>query len=490
MVETSAAYKELLLKLQEISHLENAVSALSYDRMVFMPESAAAARGSQMSILAKIIHEKATDPQLEKLLEQANRDLNTDDDEQKEKDDARILLRLAREEYDKKTRIPPALEAKRAELSSTAYAAWVKAKQQNDFQLFASYLKECFDVAQQTAKYLRGNVDENKDDRSLYTVLLNEYERGMPVQRIDEIFDMIEKVLVLLLQKVLKASSTSQIDPTPLTSVAGFSLDVDRQKTLTQKIVTALGYDASRGRIDVSVHPFTSSVGGRHDVRITSRYNDREWYSGLAGAIHECGHAMYEQNLGNSNTVLDQYLSMGCHESQSLFWERHVGMSYPFACYLLPIVSDILGIKENAAAATTPLTAMDIYRAVNQVQPGLIRVDADELTYPLHVLLRYRIERELLSEDDDTSSSSLTVDQVPNRWNQAMKEMLGVDVPSDAQGCLQDVHWASLAIGYFPTYLIGSSVRIPVFKTRGMYVLSLYSPFCTHFLLLEFHPFV
>jgi carboxypeptidase Taq len=462
MMENSAAYKELVGKLKEISHLENAVSVLSYDRMVFMPESAAVARGSQMSILAKIIHEKATDPQLEKLLEQANRDMNADKNDSKEiRDDAHILLRLAREEYDKKTRIPPALEAKRAELSSTAYAAWVKAKQENDFQLFAPYLKECFDVAQQTAVYLRGN-DDDKKDRSLYTVLLNEYERGMPVQRIDEIFDTIEKALVPLLQKVLKAAAASQVDPNPLTSVAGFSLDIDRQKRLTEKIVMTLGYDTSRGRIDVSVHPFTSSVGGRHDVRITSRYNDREWYSGLAGAIHECGHAMYEQNLGNSNTVLDQYLSMGCHESQSLFWERHVGMSYPFACYLLPIVSDILGSKDNDDAATTPFTAMDIYRAVNQVQPGLIRVDADELTYPLHVLLRYRVERELLSEDDNGGNqASLTVDQVPNRWNQAMKDMLGVDVPSDAQGCLQDVHWASLAIGYFPTYLIGSSVRIP-----------------------------
>jgi carboxypeptidase Taq len=191
----------------------------------------------------------------------------------------------------------------------------------------------------------------------------------------------------------------------------------------------------------VSVHPFTTSFGSA-DVRITSRFSDKEWYQGLAGTIHEGGHAMYEQNLGSSGLEIDEFLSMGTHESQSLFWERHVGLSRPFWNYATPLLQKAFG--------EFSFSSEEVYGAVNAVTPSLIRVEADELTYPLHVILRYQLER-------DVVEGRLDVSDIPQRWKDSMKELLNVDVPNDTNGCLQDVHWSGLAIGYFPTYLIGSA---------------------------------
>eukprot|EP00928_Gymnodinium_smaydae_P062914 TRINITY_DN46644_c0_g1_i1.p1 TRINITY_DN46644_c0_g1~~TRINITY_DN46644_c0_g1_i1.p1 ORF type:complete len:314 (-),score=46.81 TRINITY_DN46644_c0_g1_i1:152-994(-) len=202
-----------------------------------------------------------------------------------------------------------------------------------------------------------------------------------------------------------------------------------------------MGFDIERGRLDVSVHPFTLASSPA-DVRITSRFREDEWYQGLAGTMHEAGHAIYEQNLGSSGLSIDSFLSMGTHESQSLFWERHVGLSRPFWEYAAPLLREEFGGDFTHGAE-------DLYGAVNLVSRGLIRVEADELTYPLHVTLRYDIERDVVER-------RLDVRDIPKRWNDDMAVLLGVDVPDDARGCLQDVHWSGLAFGYFPTYLIGA----------------------------------
>ena len=188
------------------------------------------------------------------------------------------------------------------------------------------------------------------------------------------------------------------------------------------------------------MHPFSSGIS-KHDVRITSRFREDEWYQGLAGSMHEAGHAMYEQNVGDSGLPIDSALSMGMHESQSLFWERHVGLSKPFWRYAAPLVQEHLGMNSSP---------QELYAAVNAAKRSLIRVEADELTYPLHVILRYNIERDFVE-------GRLDVKDIPKRWNEGMSSSLKIDVPSDAQGCLQDVHWSMLAYGYFPTYLIGAA---------------------------------
>uniref|UniRef100_A0A8J9X971 Carboxypeptidase n=1 Tax=Phaeodactylum tricornutum TaxID=2850 RepID=A0A8J9X971_PHATR len=436
---TADTYDQLVSRLQTIAHLGQSQAVLSYDQMVFMPSSAASAsaRGAQLSALATVVHEKATDPAMNGILQT----LESVEHQNALTDEQRKLVALARREYDQKTCIPPALEQKKAELSSSAYAAWTKARADNDFAAFAPVLKECFDVASQVAQATltgvagAGRSVKADDPNAKYTQMLDEFERGMGPERIDAIFDEIETQLVPLLQRVLNASHQ------PSTDCLHGNFAIASQEALSKSIVTtAMGFNVEKGRIDVSVHPFTTSFSPA-DVRITSRFSDTEWYQGLAGSMHEAGHALYEQNLPDTSLPIDTALSMGCHESQSLFWERHVGLSKAFWKYATPL------LKEHLRVDVTP---EEVYAAVNVVAPTLIRVEADELTYPLHVILRYRIERQVVQ-------GTLAVEDIPSAWNAAMKELLDVDVPSDTMGCLQDVHWSAGAIGYFPTYLIGSA---------------------------------
>jgi len=240
--------------------------------MVSMPAAASAARGAQMSALAGLIHEKNTDPNLVETLARAEQDLQEYGIAGTFLKDENHVMRLAREEMDKKQKISAELEAKRASLSASAYAVWVEARKNNDYESFRPVLQDCFDTAKQTAEAIRGE-DTSKD---VYTVILDEFERGMPAERIDEIFDEIQEKLVPLLKRVLESQTPPSAD-----CLKG-SFDLEGQKKLSQEIVTALGFDESRGRIDVSVHPFTTSFSPA-DVRITSRFSDKEWYQGLAG---------------------------------------------------------------------------------------------------------------------------------------------------------------------------------------------------------------
>lgn len=425
-VETSPSYKTLLKKLETITHLGRAQSVLNYDQLVFMPKEASPERGAQLSALAAVLHEKTTDPELKALIEAATKELNDSDT------DAMRLLELEQKSFEENERISADLAAKSASLGSSAYSAWVEAKTANDFDSFAPVLKDCFETAMELAKAKRGDKDI-----SLYTQMLDEYEIGMSQTRIDEIFGEIQTALVPLIQKVLTSNDK------PSTAPLNGKFEIDTQKRMCEEIVTKMGYDLQKGRIDVSVHPFTSSFSPK-DVRITSRYREDEWYQGLAAMVHESGHAMYEQSMGTSATSIDSALSMGTHESQSLFWERHVGLGRPFWKWATPT------LKERFPEKFGDCSPEEIYGAVNSVSQGLIRVEADELTYPLHVILRYGIEKDVIG-------GTLEVKDIPERWNQDMKKMLDVDVPDDAQGCLQDIHWASLAFGYFPTYLIGSA---------------------------------
>lgn len=273
--DTSESYRELLGRLQQIKSLEQASAVLHYDQMVSMPAAASVARGAQMGALAALIHEKNTDPRLGELLTKAEADLKAYDGPDQQ--DEQHVIRLAREELTKKQKIPPELEAKRASLSASAYAAWVTARKNNDFAAFQPVLQDCFDTAKETAEAIRG-----EEDKDVYTVLLDEFERGMPAERIDEIFDAIQEKLVPLLKRVLESENP------PSSDCLKGTFDVEGQKNLSREIVTSLGFDETHGRIDVSVHPFTTSFSPS-DVRITSRFSDKEWYQGLAGSVHEAG---------------------------------------------------------------------------------------------------------------------------------------------------------------------------------------------------------
>jgi carboxypeptidase Taq len=432
------AYQQLVSKLETITQLGRASAVLSYDQLVFMPSGAASERGAQLAALATVIHEKKTDPALLTLMDEASAMLDANDG--RADDDARRWLALERKALVENQRIPTELAARAASLGASAYSDWVAAKGARDFAAFAPTLQQCFDTAMALAKAKMGDSvgDDHHDPSRLYGQMLDEFEVGMSQGRIDTIFGGVQGALVPLIAQVLK--STKAPSGRPLEGM----FDVDRQRALSEKLVTAIGFSRDRGRIDVSVHPFSMSISAA-DVRITSRFRQDEWCQGLAGTLHEGGHAIYEQNLGPSPSglsSLETALSMGTHESQSLFWERHIGLSRPFWRFARPHLVEAL---ESLDA----YSAEEIYGAVNRVSQSLIRVEADELTYPLHVILRYTIEKEVVA-------GQLKVEDINQRWNALMKELLNVDVPSDDRGALQDVHWSGLAIGYFPTYLIGA----------------------------------
>jgi len=433
--DKSSAYKELVTKLKLVTQLRRAEAVLDYDRTIFMPEQAAEERGLQLAAMAEVIHEKATDKKIGELIEASLKDLDglsSDDTSSSSYEEERKVLALSKKAFMKNEKIPTELAARKAKLGSESYGTWTKARAASDYTMFQPYLKDCFDVAMEVA-----SAQRDSDDVPLYTQMLDEFETGMSAQRIDEVFATIQEALVPLISKVLGSSATP-----PSTEPLKGKFSVDKQQEMNEKIVRAIGFDKKFGRIDVSVHPFTTSFSPR-DVRITSRFSEDEWYQGLAGSVHEAGHAMYEQNLGNSGLATDSALSMGVHESQSLFWERHVGLSKPFWTFATPLLKDAFGEDFNYSPE-------EVYGAANAVSKSFIRVEADELTYPLHVILRYTIENEVIE-------GKLDVADVPSRWNSLMKELLDVDVKDDAKGCLQDVHWSMLAFGYFPTYLLGAA---------------------------------
>ena len=424
-----------------------------------------------MAALATIAHEMATDEEIGRLIDRSwkdfddwtaaaagtsNAEKNASDDAMKENNvrTAQRILELEQQSYKKLTCIPSELAARKAELEASAYSSWVKARETNDFASFAPALKECFDLAKEIAELQRPKNNDNTNDNtniSLYSQMLDEFEMGMEQSRIDALFGQVQRALVPLLSKIRQGSTRPSLHP-----LSGRKFDIRAQKEACQKIVTQLGFDNSHGRIDVSVHPFTMSLSPA-DVRITSRFADTEWLQGLMGTIHEGGHAMYEQALGDSDLSLDSALSMGVHESQSLFWERHVGKSKAFWVYARDVLKEAFEKEEkgddnddSSSSSSFDYSAMELYEAVNAIDfENLIRVEADELTYPLHVILRYNIER-------DVVSGSLNVEDIPTRWNADMKDLLDIDVPDDTRGALQDIHWSCLAIGYFPTYLLGS----------------------------------
>jgi len=432
----SQSYAALLTKLNAICQLKRCQSILSYDQMVFMPKNSqtASERGAQLSALAELIHEKSTDKEIMNLIQQAKKDLLALEDNGTTtslEDEARVL-EIETKSFLELERVPASLAAKRAALSSKAHQAWATARTNNDFPSFEPVLKDCFQTAMEIADAKRGG-----EETTLYNQMLEEYETGMPVERIDEIFQRIQESLVPLISKVLASPYK------PCTKPLHGHFPVEKQKEMGQKIVKAIGFHEDFGRIDVSVHPFTSS-SSTYDVRITSRFSENEWKEGLIGTIHEAGHAIYEQNLKPSVLQIDSALSMGTHESQSLFWERHIGKSKEFWQWATPL------LKASFEEEFESYSPEDFYEAINGVSPGFIRVEADELTYPLHVIVRYHIEK-------DVVDGKLDVKDIPKRWNDDMASFLNVVVPSDTLGCLQDVHWSAMAIGYFPTYLIGSS---------------------------------
>eukprot|EP00879_Flechtneria_rotunda_P004762 GHRR01005032.1.p1 GENE.GHRR01005032.1~~GHRR01005032.1.p1 ORF type:complete len:544 (+),score=181.25 GHRR01005032.1:157-1788(+) len=433
--DVTKAYDELVKKLKELDALNGINGLLSWDELVMMPEGAVGSRGAQKAALAGVLYDKRTEPRLGELLSHLQDAKGTLDRVQA------AVVRDAHRSYVRETAIPKDLAQRIAKLETDAYAAWVAARKASDFSRFAPFLQQWVDVSKQKA----AAIDPS---RSAYDVLLEDYEKGMTYARLDQIFAEVRKDLVPLIAD-LRSKGTAPSE-TWLNGIWA----VEQQAALCKEVALALGFDTNIGRLDVSVHPFT---GGSHptDVRMTTRFKEHDLTEGLTGAIHETGHALYEQgrNLDPAweGLPVGNSLSMGIHESQSLFWERMIGLSQPFAEWLLPRIRQHFPQFPERSAA-------DLYEAVNVIKsPSLIRVESDEVTYPMHIILRYEIERGLLD-------GSVKVEDVPKVWNQKMKDYLGAVPETDAQGCLQDVHWSAGLFGYFPTYSLGAMYACQIYE--------------------------
>ncbi|KAI8464429.1 MAG: putative carboxypeptidase [Monoraphidium minutum] len=429
------AYGKLVSKLRELNALEGISGLLGWDEMVMMPAGAAESRGAQKSALAGVIYDKKTEPEMGSLLEGLKAEAA------KLGPVPAAVVRDASKEYRKATALPKELVQRIAKLETDAYAAWVEARKASDFSKFAPFLQQWVDVRREAAAL----IDPARDP---YDVLLDDYEKGMTAARLDGIFDEVRGGLVPLIAD-LKSKGTPPDDKW-LTG----DYDTKAQAALCQEIALDMGFDLEHGRLDVSVHPFT---GGAHptDVRMTTRFKAHDLTEGLTGAVHETGHALYEQGRNLSpewrDLPVNTALSMGIHESQSLLWERMVALGQPFCHYMAGKVH-----KHFPSFPERP--PADLYAAINTIKdPSLIRVESDEVTYGMHIVLRYEMERALIG-------GTLKVEDVPRVWNEKMAQYLGVTPKDDAQGCLQDVHWSAGLFGYFPTYLLGAMYACQIYQ--------------------------
>ena len=412
--------------LAPIEDLKSAAAVLAWDQETFMPDGGAEARAHQLSTLQSQAHEQFASETTGELLDQAAETI----DDPESLDDAASLVRVTRRDYERARRVPSSLVAELSRATSQAKQAWKQARQQDDFGAFAPHLERLVELSVEKAEAL-GYEEEP------YDALLEEYEPGLTTQEVASTFATLRDDLVPLVDAI---DAAPQIDDAPLHG----SFPQEKQRAFGEQVLADLGYDFDRGRQDVSAHPFTTSFAPS-DVRITTRYDESFLPSALFSTIHEGGHALYEQGIDSAlaRTPLADGASLGVHESQSRLWENHVGRSRPFWRHYFPQLQDTF---PDALGDTNPEA---FYRAINRVEPSLIRVEADEVTYNLHVMLRFELERGLID-------GSVAVNDLPRLWNEAMDDYLGVTPDTDANGVLQDVHWSMASFGYFPTYTLGT----------------------------------
>ena len=426
----------LRARLAETTDLGHAAAVLEWDQEVFMPPGGAEARGQQVATLRRIAHERFTDDAVGDLLDAAEGEAESDLDH--------ALVRVTRRDWRRATLLPSRLVSEKAEASGRAKEAWKAAREADEYALFAPHLRQIVDLSIEEADLVRPLLaDERGADYAptvadaRYDALLDAYEPGASTAAVARVFSDLRADLVPLVAQIAER-------PAPDDSFLHASFPEAGQWAFGMDVAQALGYSLDHGRQDRSAHPFTTSFGIT-DVRVTTRLDPHFFPTAFFGTVHEVGHALYEQGVAPAlaRTPLADGASLGLHESQSRLWENLVARSAPFWDGAYP------ALQARFLGPLADVPREDFVRAVNKVQPSLIRVEADELTYHLHVLLRFEIERALVA-------GTLRVDDVPEAWNEATRDLLGVVPPSDADGCLQDIHWSLGAIGYFPTYTLGT----------------------------------
>ncbi len=421
-MNSSERYDAFLDITRQIHALELAAEFLSWDQQTGMPPKGAPARALQLSTVEGIRHAVLTGDELGEHLEALGNGVSLDGDAAV---NVREMERLRR----RALCIPNALVREISKVQSLAMEAWIRARSDSDFGAFAPWLGEMLDLKRQEA-------DEVGYDECRYDALHDEYEPGSTARRLKVLFRTLRDELVPLVAELADSPAAAKRK-----GVVG-DFAVDRQKAFAVNLLTTIGFDWDAGRVDVSAHPFCS--GNLHDVRLTTRYDENDITRALFGLLHEGGHGLYEQGFDPAfeGTPRARAVSLGIHESQSRMWENLVGRSRPFWEFALPLLHE-------AFPFTSSVGLDDWYAAINRVERSMIRVEADEVTYNLHIILRFELEMELIED-------RLSVADLPAAWNDRMKSFLGVVPANDAEGVLQDIHWAHGIFGYFPTYALGN----------------------------------
>lgn len=438
-LDTQKEYQKLFNQGRYVQTLHGVSSLLDWDQETHMPEGAAEIRADQLKILAGIIHKEKVSTKflkpLSKLIDLKTGQILASDLSSQQKS----ALREWRRDYLIETALPKKFVEDFAKLCSQGILAWRTARQNNDFRSFAPFLKKIITFNQRKADYIGF---ENHP----YDALLDLYEPGMTEVKTSHIFDQLKDGILQLLKKITAAN---QIDDHKLLG----SYPEDLQLAFSKKLLTSMGYDFKFGRLDLSTHPFSSSAHPS-DSRVTTRLHLDNIFSCISTVLHEGGHSLYEMGLPlvQFGSPLGQSISMGIHESQSRFWETRIGLSKPFVSYILPL------LKQTFPSNLQQVDENYCYRAINKVEPSLIRVEADEVTYPLHVILRFELEKALID-------GSLSIKDLPSAWNEKMQKYLGILPPNNKLGCLQDIHWSMGAFGYFPTYALGNLFAAELFST-------------------------
>jgi carboxypeptidase Taq len=431
---TKELYEEYKNHMQKIADVRHAAAVLQWDEETYLPPKGASFRGQQMATLSEIAHEWSIDPKLGDLLTELSGRSDLDEPGKRN-------ITLSLEDYTKQKKFTPAFIRLLSETTSRCFHTWIKARQDNSFVLFRDDLDKMLQLKKQEA-------DLAGYEQHPYNALLDQYEKGCTVALLDNVFQLVRDPLKDLLQRI-------QTRPSIDDGFLHHMYPKQKQWDFGMEVIRHLGFDFEAGRQDISEHPFTTSFN-KFDVRITTRIDEKDFSNMVWSCIHETGHALYEQGLPEIyyGLPLGEYASLSIHESQSRLWENNVGRSldwwrhwYPVLCTHFPQQLEGLSVER-------------FYQGINKVKPSLIRTEADEVSYHFHVMIRYELEKSLID-------GSLGVDDIPSYWNQRYADYLGVSVPDDKQGCLQDVHWSHGSFGYFPTYSLGSFYAAQLFAKAG-----------------------
>ena len=434
-MSTQRAYEDLIGRWKELHLLESCAAVLGWDERTYMPRGGAAHRAEQHALLAGMAHERATAPEMGELLscvEEGDRDFQPDSA-------AAVNVREIRREYDRRTKLPRSLVVALAKATTLAEQAWQDAREASAFKRFRPHLEEVVRLTRDVAEALR-------DGGALYDALLDRFEPGETSDNLKRVFGALRDELAPLVAAIVESGTT------PEASILTRDYPVERQAAFGTAAAEAIGFDFERGRLDETVHPFCTGIGPG-DTRITTRYDRNQFAQAFFGTLHEAGHGLYDQGLeaAHSGTPMAEAVSLGIHESQSRTWENFVGRSRAFWTHFFPKARDVF------STALAGVSLESFYFAVNHARPSFIRVEADEATYNLHILLRFALEEALVEGD-------LPVAEVPGAWNERFERDFGLKPPDDARGCLQDVHWSAGLIGYFPTYTLGNLYAAQFFE--------------------------